>query len=191
MTIPFEHFEDDTILNVVDFFKADTMGRVRRYTIDLAVLLLDDGLVAHDVHAEFRLSRVGAGLLVEGTAEATVELICVRTLEPYPEAVETEFAEQFRPIVDITGRTIKYAENDAQDDPLMEEIFAISENHELDMAEPLRQVIVVALPMQPVKPGTAAVRYDDEGDEPGRDHAAPDARRTPFAVLGTLLRDDE
>lgn len=186
MTAPIEHLEDETRLNVVDFFKTESMGRVRRYSLDIATLTLDDELTAHDVHAEFRLSRVGTGLLAEGTVEASVELTCVRTLEPYPEQVETEFAELFHPTVDIsTGRNLAPARKDEDELDLEPDTFPIDENHELDMTEPMRQVIVVALPMQPVKPGTAPITYDETEAIPA------DARPNPFAVLGTLLQDGE
>lgn len=188
MVSPLEHLEDESVINVVDFFKSDAMGRVRRYSVDIAALSLADDLTAHDIHAEFRLSRVGTGLLAEGTVEATVELTCVRTLEPYPETVETEFAELFRPTVVIsTGRssTPRVADDEDDEGEPEDEFFPIGENHDLDLTEPLRQVIVVALPMQPVKPGTAPIHYDEtEG-------VAPAPPPNPFAALGTLLRDDE
>lgn len=179
MTIPTEYFTD-TRINAVDFFKADAMGRARRYIIDLPRLDLDGDLVAEGVHAEFRLLRVGAGLLAEGTVRATVELECVRTLEPFPETVTAEFAEQFRPVVDVTtGRAIRY--EDADEDLAAPDYFTLSENHELDMEEPLRQVILVSLPMQPIKPGTSEIHLDETEEAP----------RNPFAVLSTLLQDGE
>jgi len=175
----------DTIINVVDFFKAEAMGRVRRYVIDLPRLALDDDLVAEDVHAEFRLLRVGSGLLAEGSVRATVELECVRTLESFPEAVEAEFAEQFRPVVEATtGRVIRYKDDDEEDLAALD-YFTLSENHELDMEEPLRQVIIVALPMQPIKPGTQEIHLDETGT------GAAEVRANPFTVLESLLQDDE
>jgi len=180
MTTPAEHYTD-TRINAVDFFKTDAMGRTRYYVIDLPRLDLDGDLVAEDVHAEFRLLRVGSGLLAEGTAQATVELECVRTLEPFPERVEAEFSEQFRPTIDVnTGRVLRY-----EDEEEFPEAFTLTESHELDMEEPLRQVILVSLPMQPIKPGTSEVQIDET------DEAAADARPQPFAVLGSLLQDGE
>ena len=172
-----EHLTDP-VIKVVDFFKSDGMGRTRRYVLDLPSLDLDASLEARDIHAEFRLARVGAGLLAEGTVRASVELECVRTLDPFPQPVETEFVEQFRPTIDITtGRQIVYAD-EADVEP---DVFPISENHELDLREPLRQVILVELPMQPVKPGTEPVTLDETASED-----APN----PFAVLGQLLHDE-
>jgi uncharacterized protein len=177
MAASVEHLTD-TSINVVDFLKSDAMGRTRRYTLDVPALDLDRDLTARDVHAEFRLARVGAGLLAEGIVRANVDLECVRTLDIFSQPVSAEFTEQFRPTVDIvTGRAIIY-EDDPEDEP---EIFSISDNHEVDLREPLRQVILVELPMQPVKPGTEPVILDE---------TTPDEETNPFAVLGTLLQDE-
>lgn len=172
-----EHLTDTTI-NVVDYLKSDGMGRTRRYVLDVPSLDLDRDLVARAVHAEFQLLRVGAGVLAEGIARAVVDLECVRTLDIFPQPIEAEFAEQFRPMIDLaTGRAIAY-EDDPNDEP---EVFPVGDNHEIDLREPLRQVFLVALPMQPVKPGTEPVILD----ETTLDEAA-----NPFGVLETLLRDE-
>jgi DUF177 domain-containing protein len=168
----------DTTINVVDYLKSDAMGRTRRYVLDVPALDLDRDLVARDVHAEFRLLRVGAGVLAEGVVRAVVDLECVRTLETFAQPVEAEFAEQFRPTIDVvTGRAIAY-DDDPDDEP---DLFPVSENHEIDLREPLRQVLLVELPMQPVKPGTEPVTLDE---------TTPDEADNPFAVLETLLRDE-
>lgn len=177
MAAPAEQLTD-TEINVVDFLKSDAMGRTRRYVIDLPRLDLDTSLEARGVHAEFRLSRVGAGLLAEGNVRAGVDLECVRTLDTFAYSVDAAFTEQFRPTVDIaTGRPISH-DDDPDDEP---DIFPISENHVIDLREPLRQVILVELPMQPVKPGTEPVVLDE---------TTPNEAENPFAVLGALLRDE-
>jgi len=168
----------DTTINVVDYLKSDGMGRTRRYVLDVPSLDLDRDLVARAVHVEFRLLRVGAGVLAEGSVHAVVDLECVRTLDIFPQPIEAEFAEQFRPTIDLaTGRAIEY-EDDPSDEP---EVFPVGDNHEIDLRESLRQVLLVALPMQPVKPGTEPVILDE---------TTPDEAANPFAVLETLLRDE-
>ena len=176
MTASAEHLTDPEI-NVVDFLKSDSMGRTRRYVLDLPRLDLDTTLEARGVHAEFRLLRVGAGVIAEGTVRASVELECVRTLDAFAQLVDAEFTEQFRSTVDVaTGRPI--VEEATEDEP---DIFPISENHFIDLREPLRQVILVELPMQPVKPGTEPVILDE---------TTPDEAANPFAALGALLQDE-
>lgn len=177
MTAPAEQITDPTI-NVVDYLKNDSMGRTRRYVLDLPALDLDGTLEARDVHAEFRLARVGVGVLAEGIVSAHVDLECVRTLEIFAQPITAEFTEQFRPTVDIgTGRAIPY-EDDPEDEP---EIFPIDDNHDLDLREPLRQVILVELPMQPVAPGTEPVILDE---------TTPNETPNPFAALAALLHEE-
>ena len=172
-----EHLTDP-IINVVDFFKADGLGRARRYVLDLPWLDLGADLDARDVHVEFRLSRAGASVLAEGTLRTSVELECVRTLDPFPHAVEAEFTEQYRPTIDlVTGRAIAADNPDEEPD-----YFPVDDAHEIDLREALRQVILVNLPMQPVKPGTQPVALDE---------TTPADAPHPFAALGALLRDDD
>ena len=176
MTAPAEHFTD-TRINVVDYFKPDAMGRSRRYVLDVPILDLDNDLIARSVHAEFRLARAGAGVIAEGIVRADVELECVRTLDPFDYRVEAEFTEQFRPTIDlVTGREI--AAEDGDEDP---DYFPVDDAHEIDLREPLRQVILVNLPMQPVKPGTEPVLLDE---------TEPDEAANPFAALGALLHEE-
>ncbi len=176
MTAPIEHLTD-TRINVVDYFKPEAMGRSRRYTIDVPALDLANDLIARAVHVEFRLARAGAGVIAEGILRADVELECVRTLDAFVQQVDAEFTEQFRPTIDLaTGREI------AAEDPDEEaEFFPVDDAHEIDLREPLRQVILVNLPMQPVKPGTEPVVLDE---------TEPDAAANPFAALGALLHEE-
>lgn len=172
-----EHLTDPTIY-VVDFFKADGMGRTRRYVVDLPLLDLAATLDARDIHAEFRLSRAGSGILAEGTLRASVELECVRTLDPFPYRVEAEFTEQYRPSIDlVTGRAFPPLDPDVDPD-----YFPVDDAHEIDLREAFRQVILVNLPMQPVKPGTEPVILDE---------TTPEDTPHPFAALRALLRDGD
>jgi uncharacterized protein len=176
MAAPAEHLTD-TRINVVDYFKPDAMGRSRRYVIDVPTLDLDNDLVARGVQAEFRLSRAGTGVIAEGIVRADVELECVRTLDPFDYTVEAEFTEQFRPTIDLaTGREIVAEDVDEEPD-----YFPVDDAHEIDLREALRQVILVHLPMQPVKPGTEPVLLDE---------TTPDEAANPFAALGALLHDE-
>jgi uncharacterized metal-binding protein YceD (DUF177 family) len=176
MAAPTEHFSDPRI-NVVDFFKPDAMGRARRYVIDLNALELDNDLIARNVHVELRLSRAGAGVIAEGNVRADVELECVRTLDPFVYIVTADFTEQFRPTIDLaTGREIAVEDPDEEPD-----YFPVDDSHEIDLREALRQVILVNLPMQPIKPGTDPVVLDE---------LEPDEATNPFAALGALLHEE-
>ena len=168
----------DTRVHVAQLLQ-EPVGATRQRALALPELELDDEYDADGVAANLRLTRIPAGILVEGRLTATVTLECIRCLEEFEQAVETTFADEYRPTVDIaTGHDI---EQDGEADEA--DYFSISDTHVLDVGESLRQAILLALPMAPRCredcPGiTDAV---DAGDEAGDDR---------FALLGQLLSED-
>ena len=168
----------DTRVHVAQLLQ-EPVGATRQRALALPELELDDEYDADGVAANLRLTRIPAGILVEGRLTATVTLECIRCLEEFEQAVETTFADEYRPTVDIaTGHDV---EQDGEADEA--DYFSISDTHVLDVGESLRQAILLALPMAPRCredcPGiTDAV---DAGDEAGDDR---------FALLGQLLSED-
>lgn len=143
----------DLVFNVAQLLK-ERVGATRRFHIDASDLVLDDGneeadldrLEAQNVHGEAKATRLSDGLLVQGDVEATVQLQCSRCLDTFSMPVEASLEEQFQPTVDVlTGYAIQRAdfeENDAA--------FPIDSNHMMDLTEPVRQALLVALPMKPL-----------------------------------------
>lgn len=128
-------------IHVAQFLK-EAVGATRQRAIELDRLALDDGLVALDVTSDVRLTRIPAGVLATGTARATVELTCMRCLEPFNQEVLVEYADEFRPTIDIhTGVELPLADD--------EEFFRIDGAHVVDVREMLRQAILLGLPMAP------------------------------------------
>lgn len=128
-------------IHVAQFLK-ETVGATRQRAIELDRLPLDDGLVARDVETDVRLTRIPAGVLATGTARATVELTCMRCLEPFNPDLRVEYADEFRPTIDIhTGVELPLADD--------EEFFRIDGAHVVDVREMLRQAILLGLPMAP------------------------------------------
>ena len=168
----------DTRVHVAQLLQ-EPVGATRQRALALPELELDDEYDADGVAANLRLTRIPAGILVEGRLTAAVTLECIRCLEEFEQAVETTFADEYRPTVDIaTGHDV---EQDGEADEA--DYFSISDTHVLDVGESLRQAILLALPMAPRCredcPGiTDAV---DAGDEAGDDR---------FALLGQLLSED-
>lgn len=168
----------DTRVHVAQLLQ-EPVGATRQRALALPELELDDEHDADGVAANLRLTRIPAGILVTGRLTATVTLECIRCLEEFEQAVETTFADEYRPTVDIaTGHDV---EQDGEADEA--DYFSISDTHVLDVGESLRQAILLALPMAPRCredcPGiTDAV---DAGDEAGDDR---------FALLGQLLSED-
>lgn len=132
---------NETGVNVVALLQ-EPVGSSRMYGLSLDELPLDDALFANDVLGTVKLTRLTDEIVARIGVSGNTELQCLRCLREFPEDFATEFTEEFRIAHDVrTGNGIATSDED--------ERFAISENHELDFGEALRQEILVALPMRP------------------------------------------
>jgi uncharacterized protein len=135
-----QELHNDTVINAAALLK-EPVGNSRFYGLTLDRFELDDDLVASNVEGEVRLIRLQEELYADVTVSANVELECDRCLRRYPQPVETHFTAQYEPTIDVhTGHQVGEIDDE-------EERFSISDNHEVDLAEPLRQELIVALPM--------------------------------------------
>jgi uncharacterized protein len=175
-TTPVQH---DTAIHVAQFLQ-EGVGATRQSRIALDQLPLDGDLVARQVAAEVKLTRIPSGILAGGQAQALVTLECIRCLEEFDQPVQAEFADEYRPTVDVLTGTEVRDDPDPEDEA---EYFTITDLHLLDLRESLRQALVLGLPMAPVC----------REDCPGLPEAAEllnegDAR---LAVLASLLGEDD
>ena len=175
-TIPVQH---DTAIHVAQFLQ-EGIGATRHSRIVLDQLPLDGDLFAHQVDAEVKLTRIPTGILVGGVVRALVTLECTRCLEEFAQPVEADFADEYRPTVDILTGASMANEPEPEDEA---EFFAITDLHLLDLRESLRQALVLGLPMAPV------CREDCPGLPEAQElQAEGDAR---LAILGRLLADED
>lgn len=171
--------QDDTRIHVAQFLQ-EGVGGTRRTRIVLDQLPLDDELTARQIESALKLTRIPTGILASGQVKARVTMQCIRCLEDAETVVEQEYADQYRPSIDIlTGAVLDPSEADEEAD----EYFTISGLHLLDVRESLRQAIALGLPMAPLCredcPGLPeATAFQNEGD----------AR---LAILGSLLSEDD
>ena len=176
---------DDLILKVSSLLLED-VGSYRTVKIELASFPLDEQLMARNVSATIRLTRLDTSVLAQGSATGAVEMECVRCLNLYEQQFNIRFTEQFRQTTKISdGRGGNPPRDEEEWDESESELaFEINDSHELDLTELLRQWIVLALPMTPVCgpdcPGPQQIDYGDE--------AAVDDR---FAALQQLLDNEE
>jgi uncharacterized protein len=121
------------------------IGGRRDYTFTEEALPLDEQLVLRGISGDVRFTRTATGVYAQVRARGTVELICVRSLEPFDNPVEIEFSDQFHSIVDVmTGAGLPAP---AEDDP-----YLINELHMADIGEAIRDYTLLELPISPVSP---------------------------------------
>ena len=174
----------DTRLNVTSLLM-EPVGAIRDIDIELESLPLDVDLIARNVTASARLTRLKDAILVTADVAAIVPLECAICLAAYNQPIAERFSETIRQLVDVrTGAELPNTVDATDDVAESEPGFTIGDNHELDLGEALRQWIVLAIPMQPSCgpdcPGPL-LRSTDQEDE--FDHR--------FASLASLLDDDE
>jgi len=140
----------DLSLNVAQLLK-EHLGSTRKLDISTPELQLGtepDGhtLVARDVRGNAKITRLSKDLLVQGTVTGEVTVECSRCLDEFAIPVEGKLEEKYQPSVDVeTGRPV-HREAFEEDDSA----FSVSANHEMDLTEPVRQALLVALPLKPL-----------------------------------------
>lgn len=143
------------------------------------------------IELDLRLESVMDGVLVTGTARASVKGECVRCLEPLERELEADFQEMFSyPDADARVR-----EADAGDDAEDEEDTLFLEDDMFDLEPVLRDAVVLALPLQPVCqddcPGLCSQCGARLADDPDHHHEAVDIRWAALQGLAGTIQDGE
>ncbi len=155
------NLHNETVVNVAALLR-DLLGSSRSQPFELERFVLDDDLVAQDFTGEVRLTKLTDEILASVKGSGSVKLECQRCLEPYVQPVSIQFSEQFRIAFDVrTGAGLPVSTG--------EDEFEISAAHELDFGEPLRQEILIELPMRPSCgeqcPGPPAIASDETEEQ--------------------------
>lgn len=170
------------IVNVAQQLKSE-VGTTRMYTFDERLPALDDDVrLTAPIRGVAELIRTNRGILVRGRFTTSVELECSRCLELTAQDLSIDFSEEYLPVVDVvTGRPMHRPADSA--------VFLISDTHELDVGQAVREYGLLELPMQPL------CRADCRGLCPqcGADrnvepcHCVVEAGDARLAVLRALL----
>ena len=146
----------DLIFNVAQLLK-EPVGSTRRLDLETPELTLYDEtggeasggqakIDAHSVEGQVKVTTLRDNVLVQGDVTAEVSLECSRCLELFDLPVEATLEEQFQPTIDVYSEAPVRRDEHEQND----QAFDIDANHMMDLTEPVRQALLVALPMKPL-----------------------------------------
>ena len=148
-----DSINNDLVYNVAQLMK-EPLGSTRKFELHTAGLALGDSpdsheegtLDARDLTGMVRVTRLSRDLLVQGDVSADIHVVCSRCLDEFNLPVQGVLEEQFQPTIDVeTGRPVQRQPFEEDDTA-----FNISANHEMDLTEPIRQSLLVALPLKPL-----------------------------------------
>jgi uncharacterized protein len=123
---------------------AEPPGSRRDYAFDdVRVDLGDDLELATPVSGRVRFSRTNRGVLITGSVEATLALVCSRCLRPIELGLRATLNEEALPTIDLaSGRPL---------DPSIEpEIVRLTDHHEALLEPIVREAIQLIEPIAPV-----------------------------------------
>lgn len=143
----------------------------------------DDLEAVTPIVGKITLTNTGAILLLTGHVETTLRLEDARTLEPLDTFVEAELEEEFE-LVSKTG-AFNHDEVLAVDEDTPA---AVMDGNVLNLAELLRQNLLLAAPLQPVKDEDVPLGAFVWRDKDSQDDEVDDAVNNPLRRLGELLQ---
>ncbi len=90
-----------------------------------------------------RLTRTNRGIVADATVSTMVAQVCSRCIADITVPLRFRVVEEYYPTVDLrTGKPISIPDQGSG--------FLLTEAHELDLTEPIRQFSVLEMPMAPV-----------------------------------------
>jgi uncharacterized protein len=122
-------------------------GSVRDYVIDNVTLDgAEDFQLAGPIAGRIHLGRTNRGLLVGADFSTTLATQCARCLRDLTVPLGFEIHDEALPSIDFhSGRALPLAAEDAEAG-----VIVIDEHHELDLEAPIREAILMALPIAPL-----------------------------------------
>lgn len=122
-------------------------GAVRDYAVEGVTIPGDeDFTLAGPVDGRVHLSRTNRGLLVDADFETTLATQCARCLRDITIPLTVEIHDEALPAIDLhSGRALQLSPEDEEAG-----VIRLSDHHELDLAEPLREAILMAIPIAPL-----------------------------------------
>lgn len=119
-------------------------GTTRQYELDEPPYEIDAGVRSSaPLRGAVKLSRTNRGIVADVTARTELTQECSRCLEIVVTPVDVKFVEEFYPTVDLrTGQPVQRPDGGSG--------YMMTEAHEVDLTEAVRQSVLLELPMKPL-----------------------------------------
>ena len=136
---------DEPLVWNVSGLLAEDPGAVRDYAVEGVTIDLGDDLhLASPIDGRVHLARTNRGLLVGADFSTSLTMECVRCLREIEVPITVEIEEEALPTIDFhTGQPVELAA--ADDEPIR-----LSDHHELDLEQTVREAIQLAEPIAPL-----------------------------------------
>lgn len=172
------------IFNVAQLMKSPVGTSLQSDIEEPSVQLDEDLKIVGPLIGHVRMRRINQGLLVDGWVDLTLELSCTRCLKTFEQPMHVPFEERFYPTVDVvTGAPVQPVDE--------EDAFPIDGHHLVDLTEPVRQQVLLAIPMVTLCKedcaGLCAQCGKDLNLGPCSCEPEPDTR---MSILKTLLQNE-
>jgi uncharacterized protein len=104
------------------------------------------------VNVKLKLINTGRTVLVTGTLNTNVKMMCCRCLKEFDQTVSVNIDEEYAKIQAIREIAEEEAENVDEGIEIKDEdiVFEISEDNIIDLSEAIRQNLILALPIKPL-----------------------------------------
>jgi uncharacterized protein len=122
-------------------------GAVRDYAVEGVEIAGDEDVsLAGPVDGRVHLARTNRGLLVDADFSTTLATQCARCLRDITVPLEVEIHDEALPSIDLhSGRALELSAEDEEAG-----VIRLTDHHELDLEQPLREAIVLAIPIAPL-----------------------------------------
>jgi DUF177 domain-containing protein len=125
----------------------DSAGAVRDYAIHgVEIDGGEDFTLASPIDGRVHLGRTNRGLLVDADFTTTLATQCARCLRDVTVPLAFEIDDEALPAIDIhSGRALAISSEDEEAG-----VIRLTDHHELDLEQPIREAILLALPIAPL-----------------------------------------
>lgn len=121
------------------------MGSHKTVPVQIAIESSEEAQFDRPFEGEAEIWNLGDRLLVKASLSGEAQVPCVRCLTPFSVPLDVSFDEEF-----IEGEPGAEAEDDEEAELGVERTVTYYQGDEIDLSDPLRENVLLELPMQPI-----------------------------------------